>query len=111
MANQMSLGLSHILSQKLLPRSSGEGRVVAMEILNNSYALANLIRLRKMEQVYSFLQTRTKDVPEERMMTLERSLALLVEQGNVTPLEAEKWANHPTVFLDEMKRVQQERTI
>jgi twitching motility protein PilT len=110
-ANQLSLGLSHILSQKLVPRSSGEGRVVAMEILNNSYALANLIRLRKMEQVYSFLQTRTKDIPEERMMTLERSLALLVEQGHVTPLEAEKWANHPSVFLDEMKRVQQERTI
>jgi twitching motility protein PilT len=110
-ANQMSLGLSHILSQKLVPHTSGEGRVVAMEILNNSYALANLIRLRKMEQVYSILQTRTKNIPEERMMTLERSLALLVEQGKVSPLEAEKWANHPTVFLDEMKRVQQERTV
>jgi len=110
-ANQMSLGLSHILSQKLVPRSDAEGRVVAMEILNNSYALANLIRLRKMEQVYSILQTRTKDIPDERMMTLERSLAMLVEQGKVTPLEAEKWANHPKVFLDEMKRVQQEQTI
>ena len=109
-ANQLSLGLSHILCQKLVPHSSGEGRAVAMEILNNSYALANLIRLRKMEQVYSILQTRTKDVPDERMMTLERSLAMLVEQGKVTPLEAEKWANHPKVFLDEMKRVQEERS-
>jgi len=108
-ANQLSLGLSHILCQKLVPHSSGEGRLVAMEILNNSYALANLIRLRKMEQVYSILQTRTKDVPEERMMTLERALAMLVQKGQVTPLEAEKWANHPTVFLDEMKRVQEER--
>ena len=107
-ANQMSLGLSHIISQKLIPRADGQGRVAAMEILNNTYALANLIRLRKMEQVYTFLQTRTKDIPSERMLTLERSLAMLVKKGLVSPLEAEKWANHPATFLDEMKHLQQE---
>ena len=102
-ASQLSLGLSHIVSQKLIPRSDGQGRVVAMEILNNSYALANLIRLRKTEQIYSFLQTRTNDVPEERMLTLERALAQLVRAGKISPLEGEKWANHPTVFLDELQ--------
>jgi twitching motility protein PilT len=107
-ANQLSLGLAYILCQKLIPRSDGEGRVVAMEVLNNTYAMANLIRLRKMEQVYTFLQTRTKDVPEERMITLERSLAMLVKQGLASPLEAEKWANHPQTFLDEMKHLQQQ---
>ncbi len=74
-----------------------------MEILNNTYALSNLIRLRKMEQVYTFLQTRTKDTPDERMVTLERSLAKLVHSGTVSPMEAEKWANHPAVFLDELQ--------
>jgi len=108
-ACQMSLGLSHIVSQKLVPRADGQGRVVAMEILNNSYALANLIRLRKLEQVYTFLQTRTKDISEERMITLERSLATLVARKKVTPLEAERWANHRTTFHDEMKRVQEEQ--
>lgn len=103
-SSQLSLGLSHILSQKLIPRADGKGRVVAMEVLQNTYALSNLIRLRKMEQVYTFLQTRTKDVTEERMMSLERSLAILVKAGKVTALEAEKWANHPQAFLDEMKR-------
>jgi len=102
-ASQLSLGLSHIISQKLIPRADGQGRVVAMEILNNTYALSNLIRLRKMEQVYTFLQTRTKDIAAERMLTLERSLAMLVQDGIVTPLEAEKWANHPAVFLDELQ--------
>ncbi len=105
-ASQLSLGLSHILSQKLIPRADGNGRVVAMEILNNTYGLANLIRLGKVEQIYSLLQSRTKDVPEERMMTLERSLALLVRSGLVSPLEAEKWANHPSAFVDEMQRAQ-----
>jgi twitching motility protein PilT len=107
-ASQMSLGLSHIISQKLVPRMDGQGRVVAMEILNNSYALSNLIRLRKMEQVYTFLQTRTKDVPEERMIALERSLARLVRDKKVTPLEAEKWANHPLAFLDELQKAEEE---
>lgn len=107
-ASQLSLGLRYILSQKLLPRSDGSGRVVAMEILNNTYATSNLIRLCKMEQVYSQLQTRTKDASEERMTTLERSLALLVRSKQVAPLEAEKWANHPAAFLDEMQRAAQE---
>jgi len=104
-ASQLSLGLSHIIAQKLIPRADGQGRVVAMEILNNTYALSNLIRLAKTEQIYSMLQTRTKDVPEERMVTLERSLARLVRAGTVTALEAEKWANHPNAFLDELQHV------
>jgi len=106
-ASQLSLGLSHIISQKLVPRQDGQGRVVAMEVLNNSYALSNLIRQRKMEQVYTFLQPRTKDIPAERMITLERSLAQLVHEQKITPLEAEKWANHPQAFLDELKKYQE----
>jgi len=102
-ASQLSLGLSHIICQKLVPRADGQGRVVAMEILNNTYALSNLIRLRKMEQIYTFLQTRTKDVSAERMLTLERSLARLVHRGIVSPLEAEHWANSPAAFLDELQ--------
>lgn len=75
-----------------------------MQILNNTYALANLIRLAKIEQIYSQLQTKTRDVPEERMTTLERSLAGLVHKGAVTALEAEKWATHRSAFLDELQR-------
>jgi len=106
-ASQLSLGLSHVIAQKLIPRADGNGRVVAMEILNNTYGVSNLIRQAKVEQVYSLIQTRTKDVPEERMVTLERSLAMLVRDGVVAALEAEKWANHPGAFLDEMQRLSQ----
>ena len=104
-ASQLSLGLSHIICQKLLPRADGTGRAVAMEILNNSYAVANLIRNRKLEQIYSVMQTRTRDIPEERMLPLERSLAMLVAAGTVTPLEAERWANHPLVFQEEIRHL------
>jgi len=102
-ANQLSLGLSHIICQKLVPRADGNGRIVAMEILNNTYALANLIRTGKIEQIYSMLQTKTRDVPTERMITMERSLAQRVVEGLITPQEAEKWANDVTGFLGELR--------
>ena len=96
------------ISQRLVPRADDRGRVVAMEILNNTYAVANIIRTRKTEQLYTQLQTKTRDVPEERMMPLERSLALLVQRGLVSPLEAEKWANHPSAFAAEIERLGRE---
>ena len=105
-ASQLSLGLSHVISQRLVPRADGKGRCMAMEILQNTYAVANLIRVRKTEQLYSVIQTQTRDAPGERMITLERSLAELARAGHVTPNEAQKWANHPAVFVDEMKRLQ-----
>ena len=58
--------------------------------------------------IYSHLQTRTKDIPEERMTTIERTLAVLCRQGFVKPLDAEQCANHPSAFLDEMQHLDQQ---
>ena len=101
--NQLSLGLQYIISQKLIPRKDGNGRVVAMEILNSNYALANLIRKGKIEQMYSQMQVKTKNQSDERMITMERHLAQLVKRGLVDRLEAQKWANDPKSFQDAMK--------
>lgn len=101
--NQLSLGLRYIICQKLVPRKKGNGRVVAMEILNSNYALANLIRKGKVEQMYSQMQVKTKDQPDERMITMERHLAALVKQDAVDLLEAQKWANDLKSFQDAMR--------
>jgi twitching motility protein PilT len=101
--NQLSLGLAYVVSQKLVPKKTGKGRIVAMEILQNNYALANLIRKGKIEQMYSMLQTKTRNQPDERMITLESHLAKLVKKGLVDLLEAQKWANDPKTFMDAMK--------
>ena len=103
--NQLSLGLSHVLSQKLIPKKDGTGRIVAMEILNNNnYACANLIRTGKIDQLYTQLQTKTQNRPNEKMITMERHLARLVKQDKIDLLEAQKWANNITSFTDAMKR-------
>jgi twitching motility protein PilT len=100
--NQLSLGLRYIFCQKLLPRKDGKGRVVAMEVLNSNYAIANLIRKNKLEQIYSQLQVKTKNQTEEKMVTMERHLATLVKQGAVDLREAQKWANDLKCFQDAM---------
>ncbi|MHC4476208.1 MAG: type IV pilus twitching motility protein PilT [Planctomycetota bacterium] len=102
--NQLSLGLRYIICQKLVPRKDEKGRIVAMEILNNNYACANLIRTGKIEQIYTQLQTRTKDKPDEKMITLERHLAMLVKSDQVDLLEARKWANNLGNFVDALKQ-------
>jgi twitching motility protein PilT len=103
-SNQLALGLRYVISQKLIQRSDEYGRICAMEILNNTYSVANLIRQGKPEQAYSLMQTHTRDEPSQRMATMERSLARLVKAGKVSLFEAQRACNHPQVFEDEMKK-------
>jgi twitching motility protein PilT len=98
--NQLSLGLAYVVSQKLVPRKDASGRIAAMEILNNNYACANLMRTGKIEQMYSQLQTKTRNKPDEKMITLEKHLALLVGQNKIDLLEAKRWANNLKSFVD-----------
>jgi twitching motility protein PilT len=102
--NQLSLGLAYVVSQKLIPRKDGQGRIVAMEILNNNYAVANNIRTGKIEQLYSQLQTKTRNKPGEKMITLEKHMSLLVKEEKVDLLEAQKWVNDLKAFVDCMQR-------
>ena len=102
--NQLSLGLAYVISQKLVPRKDGKGRLIAMEILNNNYATANLIRTGKIEQMYTQLQTKTRNRPDEKMITLEKHLSMLVKQDKLDLLEARKWANNLKTFTDAMQQ-------
>ena len=54
---QLSMVLEGIVSQSLLPRANGQGRVLGMEILVPNSAIRNLIREDKIHQVYSMMQT------------------------------------------------------
>jgi twitching motility protein PilT len=103
-ATQLSLGLRYVISQKLIPRQDRHGRIAVMEILNNTFSVANLIRQVKLEQIYSLIQTHTRDEPAQRMTTLERTLATLVKAGTISRAEAERACNEPRVLEDELQR-------
>ena len=85
---QLSNGLVAVFSQTLIPRVNPQGqvtgRVMAMEILINTPAIANLIREGKTAQIYSAIQTGGR----LGMVTLENSLAELVKKKTIRPEDA-----------------------
>jgi twitching motility protein PilT len=86
-----------VLTQCLIPRSSGSGRVCAMEVLIGTPAVRNLIRENKPSQMMTAMQTGT----QLGMQSLEKHLAELVSTGMISRDSAIEYSSHP----DEMKRV------
>jgi twitching motility protein PilT len=76
--------LQGVVTQALLPTSDGQGRVPALELLAPDDAIRNLIRQGKAEQIYSYMQTGSRN----GMQTMEQSLADLVVRRIVSPEEA-----------------------
>jgi len=79
LCSQLSFAIHTIVGQKLVPKATGGGRRVAMEVLKNIPAMAHLIRSGKWEQIYATLETQRA----AGMWTLERHLLQLVEQGRI----------------------------
>jgi twitching motility protein PilT len=71
---QLSLVLEGILCQALLPKVSGSGRAMALEIMIPNAAIRNLIREDKVHQIYSMMQT---GQDQFGMQTFNQSLASL----------------------------------
>ncbi len=104
---QLSLVLTAVLSQRLLPKAAGKGRVLATEVLRNNNASAAYIREGKTHQLYTVIETGTKD----GMGTLDASLVRLYKRGVITPDEARRHMRNPQVLIDlAMREKQQEQT-
>jgi twitching motility protein PilT len=71
---QLSFVLEGVLSQTLLPRVNGRGRVLAVEIMVPNAAIRNLIREDKIHQIYSQMQV---GQAKFGMQTLNQSLYAL----------------------------------
>lgn len=83
--------LKGVISQVLLPRADGQGRVAAREILVVTPAISALIREGKTHQIYSAIQTGAS----HGMCTMEKSLAELCQAGWITSEDALGKSNHP----------------
>ena len=91
---QVSTSLLGVMTQTLCKNTKGK-RSLAYELMVNTPAIANLIRERKVSQIYSQLQTGSKD----GMNTLEQCLHQLVESGDITQEEALGKASNPKALL------------
>lgn len=91
---QLANVLSGIVSQRLIQKASGEGRMVACEIMVANPAIRNLIREAKDHQIQSVIQTSAN----EGMISLDQVLADYVARGEITLEEALLWSSDPRQF-------------
>ena len=97
---QIAATLQGVVTQTLLPRADGSGRIPAVEILFPDDAVRNLIRQGKVEQIYSIMQTGTK----RGMQTLEQALADFVVRGLVSEEVALNRSSRPEQLSGLLKR-------
>ncbi len=81
----LSETLYAVISQILLKRADGKGRIPALEVMICTPAIKNLIRESKTAQIYSVLQTSQKF----GMQTMEASIKSLLERKLVAPEETQ----------------------
>jgi twitching motility protein PilT len=82
---QLSLVLQGVISQQLIPRRDGKGRVLAAEVMIPNAAIRNLIREEKVHQIYSQMQVGQQKFG---MQTMSQSLIALVQRHLISPEEA-----------------------
>jgi twitching motility protein PilT len=80
----VSESLRGIISQQLIPRQDGHGRVLALEILTNTPAVGNLIREAKTYMLPGVMQTGKK----QGMKLMDDSLMELYDAGYISQEEA-----------------------
>jgi twitching motility protein PilT len=84
---QLADTLAAVVSQTLLRRKDGEGRIAAAEILVNNIAIARSIEKNELTKVKELME---EGVGFYRMQTINQSLVALIANGIVERREAEK---------------------
>lgn len=101
---QLSFVLEGVLSQQLLPKMTGQGRCLALEIMSPNAAIRNLIREDKVHQIYSQMQVGQSKFG---MQTMNQSLIALVVKRLISVEEAITRAGE----LDEFRNMLQQNGI
>jgi twitching motility protein PilT len=92
---QLAFVLEGVVTQTLIPKAKGKGRVAAVEIMMCTPAIRAVIRDEKIHQIYSLMQAGKK----HGMQTMNDALQMLYIQGEITLNEAVKRSADPTELL------------
>ena len=98
---QLSFVLEGVMTQNLLPKAGGQGRVLIIEVMVPNPAIRNLIREDKIHQVYSQMQVGQSKFG---MQTFNQSLAVAYTKRLITWEEAVGRSSDP----DELKNIVQQ---
>jgi len=100
---QLSFNLEGVLSQTLLPRATGEGRVMVLEVLIPTPGIRNLIREDKLHQIYGMMQAGKE---RSGMQTMNESLLHHVLGRNLTADQAIAASSLPDELTQMIQRAQ-----
>jgi len=92
---QLSFVLEGVISQILIPKASGGGRVLALEVMIPNSAIRNLIREEKIHQIYSQMQV---GQAKFGMQTMNQSLLAAYLRRNITLDDAVGRSHDPEEF-------------
>ncbi len=87
----LSEALKAVVSQRLVPRADGQGRIPALEKLVVNKPVGNLIRENKTFQLGSILQTGKS----QGMWLMDQHLSELVQSGKITREDALQFCEDP----------------
>lgn len=88
---QLANVMEAVVSQQLIPRADGKGRVAAFEIMHGNHAVRNLIREGKAHQLASVMQTNRK----LGMITMDEAIQQLYNEGKIDRENAVRFALDP----------------
>src|SRR5207249_3572843 len=78
---QLSMVLEGVLSQSLIPKASGSGRALSVEVMVPNMAIRNLIREDKVHQIYGQMQI---GQAKFGMQTMNQALAQLIQKRTIS---------------------------
>lgn len=90
--------LEAVVSQQLIPRADGSGRVAAFEVLHANHAVRNLIREAKSHQLMSIMQTNRK----MGMIAMDEAIIQLYSAGTITKDMAIQFAQDPDGMVNKL---------
>ena len=96
----VSESLRGVISQQLIPRADGSGRVLALETLTNTPAVANVIREAKTYMLPGIIQTGKK----QGMRLMDDTLIDLYESGVITADEAYARAEQKAMVRQHLRK-------
>lgn len=95
---QLSNVLEAVVSQQLIPRKDGMGRVAAFEVLHINPAVRNMIREGKSQMLLSVMQTNRK----LGMITMDEAITQLYRNGLIDREMALQFAQDPDIMKNRL---------
>ncbi len=101
---QLSFVLEGVVTQQLIPKATGKGRVIASEVMVPTAAIRNLMREDKIHQIYSQMQVGQEKIG---MRTMNQSLIDLYQRRQISRDEAIRCSPNLEEFTQMINRASQ----